>query len=72
MKRLEILTVAALEAPGHFKGAYMAFIVYILGVLSGALGVCLWAVLQVGGKQSRGEEAVENALEEKTEKNKRA
>ena len=43
----------------------MALIVYILGVLSGALGICLWAVIQAGGNQSKGEEAVEKCANEK-------
>ena len=34
----------------------MAFIIYILGVITGALGISLWAIISCGGKHSREEE----------------
>lgn len=42
-------------------------IMYLFGVVSGILGVIIWAVFQAGGKQSRGEEAVEKAIENKNQ-----
>lgn len=42
-------------------------IVFLLGAFSGICGVIVWAVVKVGGEQSRAEEVDENALHRKAE-----
>lgn len=43
----------------------MGLVWYLLGVISGIVGLFVWAMIQASGKQSKAEEAVEEALKSK-------